>query len=216
MSKPAARPAPAKAAARPAAPAKRPAPVVPAGTSIRHSMFLLFVFAALSLGITVFVFSHHRSDRLIAVTRDDKAIFLAANDMPNTGSDAVINWAKLAVSEIFTYNFNNIIERMNFSRRFFTDTGWESFRSEFQSKEILALTTGQRRVETTLPTSTAVITAEGDVDGVHTWTVQIMAVTNVYTGQNNITSNLITLRIASIPTNKSISGFPFGIYSIQK
>lgn len=208
-------PAPTKKPAKTAPPAKKPArPAPPAPLSVGHSFAAMIAGLAMSCALAGFVFTNQRTDLVMAVSHENRILPLQSTNQPNISSEALLNWGKLAVSEIFTYNFNDIVPRLNASRRFFTDEGWDSFRFSFKENNILQNTRSQRRFVVTLPTGAATIVQEGEQDGQYTWTMQIATMNSVYTGATAYKRIITTLKVAKQPTRESDSGYPFGIIQI--
>lgn len=210
-----AQPTPAKkpvAAAKPAAPAK---PLPPADQAVLKALRSMIAAFVLTGAVAAFLFSTQRSDILFKTDGIGQLKPLQSMNTPNLGSDAVINWAKLAVSEIFTYNFNNVTERMNGASRYFTTKGWDSFVSSAQEKNLIGIVRAQRQFVTTVPL-TAVIAAEFEENGSYHWIVQMSTLTAVYTGVNTTSRGGLTLKIAQIPTKDSWAGYAFGITQITR
>ena len=212
MSKPA--PALAKKPAPPSKTVSRPAPVAP--VSVGHSFAAMIAGLVMSCALAGFVFTNQRTDLMMAVSHENRISPLQSTNQPNISSEALLNWGKLAVSEIFTYNFNDIVPRLNAARRFFTDAGWDSFRFSFKENNILAKTRSQRRFVVTIPTGTATIIQEGEQDGLYTWTIQIATMNSVYTGATAYKRLITTIKVARQPTSESESGYPFGIIQITQ
>lgn len=206
--KPAKSPAPAKVAVKKTAP--------PAETSIALSFAAMLMGLILVSALAAFVYGNERSDVMLAVSREARgATSLKSMDTPNIGSDAVINWSKLAVSEIFTYNFNDISPRMLAAERFFTKEGWTAFILALGKQDLLSRVQTGRQFVSTVPSGDAVISEEGDVGGTYFWNVQMNIVTSVYAGETDVKKGQLSLKIARIPTRNSDSGYPFGIVQIK-
>ncbi len=218
--KPSTKPQAAKAGVKPAPgagkPAKPPKPIQPADEAILKTLRSVVVCLIMTASVAAFVFSSNRTDLLQKIDTSGQVAPLMALPTPNLGSDAVINWAKLAVSEIFTYKFTNIRDRMNRASRYFTPEGWDGFVQSAQEKGLLQNVTSQLQFVTTVPT-TAVISAEYDADNRHYWIVQVSMLTSVYTGGVGPSTRVgLTLKIAQIPTKESWAGYAFGITQITR
>jgi len=204
----------AKAAKASAMKALRPQPL--AEGSVITSLYSLLANLILSGALLAYVYGNQRSDIVFAAQHDGQLTPLQAMDTPNTSSEAVINWTKMAIGEVFTYNFNDIVTRLNSSRRFFTNSGWDAFRSAFRDQAILANTQAQRQFVTTMPTGAAVVSEEGITNGQYYWTVQMETLTSVYTGTSTVTGGGMIVKIQRIPTSESRAGYPFGIVQIKQ
>jgi intracellular multiplication protein IcmL len=196
-------------------PQVKPAPA--ADISIRHAIIALITAIIFISALTVYVYSNRHSDVMLAISsKDDTVSGLQSSVSPNISSEALLNWSKLAVSETFTYNFNDVGPRILAARRFFTEDGWNSFLSAIRTQGLLAQVQTQRQFVTTIPMANAVIISEGEVSGVYYWTVQMSIVISVYTGVTSVKNGVVTLKIAKTPTSNSDSGYPFGIVQVVR
>lgn len=190
--------------------------IQPADRAILKALRSIIACLIMTAAVAAFVFSSNRTDLLQKTDNIGQISPLQPLPTPNLGSDAVINWAKLAVSEIFTYKFTNVRDRMNRASRYFTPEGWAGFVQSAQDNGLLRNVTTQQQFVTTVPT-TAVISAEYDGDNRHYWIVQVSILTSVYTGgAGPSTRGGLTLKIAQIPTKESWAGYAFGITQITK
>ena len=206
---------PAKTAAKPAQ-TKPAALPPPAETSVSRLVTGMTIGIILVGALAAFVFGNTRSDVMLAVSSEERGVTnLQAQNMPNIGSDALISWSKMAISEIFTYNFNDLNARLLGAQRFFTKGGWKSFLYALYEQKVLNQVEGQRQFVTTIPGANTVISSEGEVSGTYFWTLQMNTITSVYTGTVSVKDDDITIKVARIPTKNSDAGYPFGIVHIQ-
>lgn len=196
--------------------AKKPAlPAPHAEISVARTLGATVIGIIFAGALCAFVFGNQRSDVMLAVSREARGVTsLQASDIPNIGSEALINWSKIAVSEIFTYNFNDISPRLLGAQRYFTPNGWTGFLLAMSDQRVLAQVQSQRQFVATIPGTDTVITSEGEVGNTYFWTIQMNTVTSVYTGATSMKYGAVTLKIARIPTRNSDAGFPFGIAQI--
>ncbi len=192
-----------------------PRPLAPADQSIVKAWQTMMVCIILTAAVAAFVISSNRTNIILKTDAQGQVNPLQSMNTPNLGSDAVISWAKIAVSEIFTYNFNNVVDRMTRASRYFTPEGWSGFVSSAKENGLIDNVVKQRQFVTTVPI-TAVISSEYDEENRYYWIVQIATLTDVYTGQNSISKGGMTLKIAQIPTKDSLAGYAFGITQITR
>lgn len=190
-------------------------PVMPADQAVVKAWRTIVACGILTAAIAAFVISSNRVDVILKTDAQGQVKPLQSMSTPNLGSDAVISWAKTAASEIFTYNFNNVVERMTRASRYFTPEGWSGFVSSAKEHGLVDNVIKQRQFVTTVPV-TAVISSEYEEKNRYYWIVQISTLTDVYTGQNNVSRGGMTLKIAQIPTKDSLAGYAFGITQITR
>ncbi len=204
-------------AAKPVAARKPAKPAPPADKTASLSLGALVVCIIMAGALCAFVFGNQRADIMLAVSRESRGITaLQSSDTPNIGTEALLNWAKLAVSETFTYNFNDMSPRIIAAQRFFTKEGWDGFLAAMYQQKVLDQVQTQRQFVSTVPGTNTVVTSEGEVGGVYFWTLQMNIVTSVYTGATSIKYGNMSLKIARRPTRESDSGYPFGIVQITQ
>lgn len=196
--------------------AKKASLLPPADDGVTWCLTSVLGGIILAGALGAFVYGNERSDVMLAVSHEARGVTsLQAMDTPNIGSDALLNWCKLAISEIFTYNFNDIGPRILAAERFFTKAGWTSFLMGMYEQDVLGQVQGQRQFVSTMPTDNAVISSEGEVGGTYFWTVQLSYVTSVYTGAISSKPGSMSLKVARTSTRKSDTGYPFGIVQIR-
>ncbi len=196
--------------------AKKPAALPPpADVTVGRSVGATIIGLIFTGALCAFVFGNQRSDVMLAVSHEARGVTsLQSSSTPNTSSEALLNWTKLAISEVFTYNFNDIGPRIMGAQRFFTPEGWTGFLLAMGEQQILAQVESQRQFVSTIPGANTVVTSEGQVGDTYYWTVQMNTVTSVYTGATSVKNGAMTLKIARIPTRDSDAGYPFGIVQI--
>lgn len=196
--------------------ASRLKPPTLAAPVVVSSTYLSVLCIVMVLCMLAYVAMTERRDTLFSYNSTGPAESLQYSDTPNTSSEALISWCKMVVGEIFTYNFNDIFQRMDASFGYFTKRGWDSFAAAFMASDVFNRTQAQRIFVSTLPSGIASVIEEGDVNGRYTWTVQLAAVTRIYSGSTQLENNYITIMVEKIPTKDSLTGYPFGIVKITR
>ena len=188
----------------------------PADVSMQHAYVGLAAALVLSWAVFSFVYGSERADLLFS-SREGKLIPLQYSSVPNTSSEAVVRWTAYAVGEVFTYNFNNVEDRILGAKRYFTKEGWDSFLDALSDAGTISSVKSARSFVTVVPSGIPVVSEEGAVEGVYTWVVQVPILTNVYTSSgNNSSATSIKVTIQEIPTRESSSGYAFGISRIVR
>jgi hypothetical protein len=188
----------------------------PADISMKHAFSGMLVVFALAGAVAAFVFGNRRADIMFS-NHEGKLTPLQYADTPSIGSEAVVNWAKYAVSELFTFNFNDVVQKLDGASRFFTGEGWSAFKGEVQAKKLLDEVVTNRQFRTVVPKGSPIINKEGDEDGTYTWTVQVPVLQNIYIGTaTSNDSTVIVLTLQRINTSESWAGYAFGIGRISR
>jgi hypothetical protein len=205
---------PAAAKAKALAARLKPPPL--ADSIVATSTLLSGLSIVLALCLLIYLGVTERRDRLYAYNSSGPPSQLQYADTPNISSEALINWCKMVVGELFTYNFNDVYQRMDAAFGYFTPRGWDSFAAAFMASDVFNRTQAQRIFVSTLPSGIASVIEEGDVNGRYTWTVQLAAVTRIYSGTSQLENNTISMVVEKVPTNNSLTGYPFGIVKITR
>lgn len=160
------------------------------------------IFALLLLVIAILPFVHPINNYYTRVPGTEvQPETLVALDEPNTTDQAVLSWAATAITEIMTFGFGDIDERIVSQEDRFTPEGWDSFVKVLREQKMRSEFKMRQLVLTTVPADLPVIAAKGiDEDGDYTWVVE-MPVVMTYTTNNNVSSDkreIVRLTIARI------------------
>jgi len=134
---------------------------------------------------------------------DNKVQELVSLTEPNLTDQAILSWAATSITEILTFGFGDIDQRLVSQSNRFTSEGWDSFVGVLRDQNLREEFKMRQLVLTTVPANSPVIVGKGlDEDGDYTWVVE-MPVIRTYSTNNSVTSGkkgIIRLTIARIPS----------------
>jgi intracellular multiplication protein IcmL len=135
----------------------------------------------------------------------DKTIPLDKPNMPNT---YILAWASLALSDIFTFGFNNTDFRLGLASNYFTEPGWEDFAKILKDRKIIDNIRRQQQIVTASPNTAPILQSENVVNGIRQWVIQVPMNLTYQAGSKVMNSKvLVTLVIVRSADPK----YPYGI-----
>lgn len=121
--------------------------------------------------------------------------------LPNINRDAILRWASAATTEVMTFGFHDIDERMTRARRLFSDEGWRSFSEALGKARMLKAMISQQHIMTAIPVSPPQILAEGIFNGDYSWIIEVPTILTVRAGSETRTlRSRLRLIIIRLPT----------------
>lgn len=147
-------------------------------------------------------------DSYYAVSPGGTKRALVGLDIPNANTDAIARWAGAAVTEILTFGFNDIDDRMTKAQRLFSPEGWSSFSEALFSGKALKKIINEQQILSTIPISTPTLLIEGMVvPGEWGWVMECPVVITVRAGAAKQTLKpKVRLIIVRMPTGENPMG----------
>lgn len=133
---------------------------------------------------------------------------IASMSEPNLTDQSILSWSTLAITEILTFGFGDVDERVLRQRSRFTADGWESFLKGFVETEFYDRFKGNQLVLTSVPTNEPVIVSKGEEGEEYLWIVE-MPIIMTYATVDNISQKrkgIVRLTIARIPSQENKNG----------
>ncbi len=127
---------------------------------------------------------------------------------PNVNRDALLLWAGAAATEVMTFGFNDIDERMTRAQRLFTPEGWTSFSTALAKTTLIKGMLENQQLLTAIPASTPLIIMEGVYGGKYSWVVEMPIIVTLRAGDKKQTGGQ---RVRMIITKMPTSTNPMGI-----
>ncbi len=127
--------------------------------------------------------------------------------LPNVNRDAILRWGAAATTEVMTFGFHDIDERMTRARRLFSDEGWRSFSEALAKARALKAMIAQQHIMTAIPTAPPSILAEGIFNGDYSWIIEVPTILTVRAGSEvRIIRTRIRLIVIRLPTASNPMG----------
>lgn len=148
-------------------------------------------------------------DQAMTPSPDRKVGNLIALTEPNLTDQAILSWVATSITEIMTFGFGDIEERIVSQQSRFTKDGWESFLEVMRNQDMLSIFKMQQLVLTTVPSNAPVIVSKGvDLDEDEIWVVE-MPVVMTYMTNNDVRQGkryIVRLIVARVPAKENIRG----------
>lgn len=151
----------------------------------------------------------------VAVTPEKAKRPMIGLSEPNQTDQTILSWAATSITEIMTFGFGDLDQRILMQKGRFTDSGWDSFLEEIKREKIREGFKMRQLVLTTVPTDSPVIVSKGAApddensgDGDYRWIVE-MPVVMTYLTNNNVSTakrGIVRLTIVRVPSKKSVTG----------
>jgi len=113
---------------------------------------LMGAFVVMVLAIGVMVKGREiQQPAYFLVAPQQKPVPQRVLNSPSLSAAKVTNWANRALREIFTFNFNNINQRLNQSSVYFSEQGFVDFKASLEKTGLISDVQGQRLLVTLTP-----------------------------------------------------------------
>ena len=174
-------------------------------------MMLIKVLCLISILGTGFVYYYISTfipqDSYYAISPGGAQRRMVGLNLPNINRDAILRWASAATTEIMTFGFHDIDERMTRARRLFSDEGWKSFSEALGKARMLKAMVAQQHIMTAIPVSPPQILAEGIFNGDYSWIIEVPTILTVRAGSEiRILRSRLRLVIIRLPTSSNPMG----------
>lgn len=195
--------------------------MAPYRDGFKNLMRLVFFQAFLMVGLICFdyyyISTYVPRDSYFAVSPGGTKRTLGSLELPNANTAAIAVWTAAAVTEIMTFGFNDIDERMTNARRLFSDEGWESFSTALFGSRVLKAVMNEQQMITAIPTEMPKLVAEGMVTaGEYGWVMEAPLILTVRAGSNKQTQRLkVRLIVVRLPTEQNPMGLGIRTFLVR-
>lgn len=177
----------------------------------KNLMIMVKLLGLLMVAGTGFVYYYISNfipqDSYYAVSPGGTQRRLVGLSLPNVNRDAILRWAAAAATEVMTFGFHDIDERMSRARRLFSDEGWRSFSEGLLRARMLKAMLANQHIMTAIPTATPSILAEGIFNGDYSWIIEVPTILTVRAGsETRIIRTRLRLVIIRLPTQSNPMG----------
>jgi intracellular multiplication protein IcmL len=141
-------------------------------------------------------------DSYFAVSPGGTKRTLTGLPKPNANTEALSRWAASAVTEIMTFGFHDIDERLTNAQRLFSPKGWDSFSAALFRSRLLKNVMNQQQMMTAIPAKAPTVLAEGMVmAGEWGWVMEATIILTTRAGSAQSTSRAkVRLILVRMPT----------------
>lgn len=187
----------------------------------RNLMRLVWVQAFLILALTYFdlyyISNFVPQDRFFAVSPGGTQRPLTNLGMPNTRVDVLSRWTGAAVTQIFTFGFNDIDEKMAKAQTLFSPDGWAGFSAALFRSRMLRNVMNNQQIISAIPISAPSVIFEGNVaPGKWGWMMEAPMLVQTRAGAQNQTQRYkVRLIVVRLPTAQNPMGLGIDTLLLQ-
>lgn len=136
-------------------------------------IYVLLGILALSIAANVWLGSRPVEYRYFATDPQGGIRELSALNRPIQSSHEVLNWVTEVVTKSYSMSFANYAQQLSDIKSNFTDAGWRGYEQALERGGFIERLLSQQYVTTAVPNQAPVIVAEGLVNGVYGWRLQV-------------------------------------------
>lgn len=103
----------------------------------------------------------------------------------------VLQWGVNAVGHIYGFNFVNYREQLQQASQYFTPDGYKQFMTALDSSNNLETVKSQKLVLSAVVTKAPVVIAEGQLNGVYAWRIQMPVMITLQSASQQLTQNVM-------------------------
>ncbi len=167
------------------------------------SMLTNFVLA----GMLAYIITHPTEPKYLATTINGRSNPLTAMDKPSQSDPLVLEWASIAATSAYSYDFLNYDKQLLESSKFFTSEGWEQFLNALQQSHTIETVKAKKVIMSAVVTGKPTLMRKGLLNGVYAWRIQMqILVTYQSASETPMQSYVVTMLIIRIPTLNTPSG----------
>lgn len=175
---------------------------------------MCIIIVALVLVNIYFVTSYKPQDSYFAETVEDpRKMPLVGLPYPNINRNSLLTWATDAATASLTFGFHDYEERLGSIRTFFTENGWQDFRTAMGKSNIITNAVSKRQIYTAIPRAPASMIYEGLDKGKFVWVVEVQLLVTVRSG-DVVKSEPQTVRmmVTRVPTSELEAGIGIDLW----
>lgn len=179
----------------------------------RRIVMLLLLMIIVNIALVVFVsyqFANRPSPKYFATTGDGKILPLYPLRAPMMSKTEILQWADMAATFAFTFDFNNWRKQLQEASNYFTSGGWTNFQDALKSSNNLETVIAKKLEVSAVSTGTPVILEQGIFNSRYSWKVQIPLLLTYQgagstTFQQPVVANMLITRVPVLNNPKGIA-----------
>lgn len=146
-----------------------------------------------------------------------ETIELTELDRPNVSTKALLEWASLAATATFTFDFVNYETQLKALRDFFTADGYLNFLTSLESTKTISTITSKNLQLSAVAIGPAIVLTEEMISGYHTWRIQVPLLVRYQSASVNEThQQIVTVLVTQVPTADAPKGIGIAQYVAQE
>lgn len=155
----------------------------------------------LAVSAVYFLIQDRPEPRYFATRADGGLIRLIPLNEPMLTQEAILTWSHTAATKAFSFDFVGYRAQLQDAAQAFTPEGWRTFLKALEDSRNLEAVRERKLVVTSALQGAPVILAEGLVNGVYSWQIEMPIVVAYRSSNETQRQNLlITMTVARVPT----------------
>jgi intracellular multiplication protein IcmL len=173
----------------------------------------LLVLQLILIGVCYFQFAIRSPGQFFGRTPKGEVIKLVALDRPNVSVKALLNWATLAATATFAFDFVNYQKQLNALKEYFTNDGYTNFIASLESMQTLTTIRDKKLIVSSVAIGPAIVLLEEELGKQHTWRIQVPILVRYQSANVNETrEQLIEMLVAQVSTRDAPKGIGIAQY----
>ncbi len=171
--------------------------------------FIIYVslFVILLIGIMFFVMIKQPIPKSYSLYPSGNSRSLVILPMPILSPSKLLQWAHKVAVEAYTYNFVNYYESIGKLESYFTEEGWDYFKSALKLSGSVNEVVNKKLIVSAVSIGAPVILERAIIGGRFSWKVQIPLLISYQSPNEQIQKPIVVMMIISrVPTNKYPNG----------
>lgn len=175
---------------------------------------MCFIIVGLVLVNIYFVTAYKPQDAYFAETVEDpRKMPLVGLPYPNINRNSLLTWATDAATSSLTFGFHDYEQRLGAIRGFFTENGWNDFRTAMTRSEIITNARSKRQIYTAIPRSPASMVYEGLDKGRFVWVVEVPLIVTIRSGEvKKSEAQTVRMMVTRVPTTELEAGIGIDLW----
>lgn len=179
---------------------------------------ILSIGLVLSAGLNVYFATNPTQHKYFATTADGKVLPISPLDEPSMDAAALLAWASRAAVKPYNFDFVNYRTQLTGAATDFTTDGYKQLLAAFGQRNIIDYVTKKQLIVGSQPAAAAVISAQGALNGVYAWQVQVPINVTFQGGPERVNATqplLVTMTIVRVPTRDNPDGLGVNQYIVS-
>lgn len=140
--------------------------------NLRVTMFLA-VALVVSVLYSVYLSVRPVQYRYFVTDPSGRITEIQAINRPIQSQEMVLNWATQAITRSYSMNFANYAQQLKDIEPYFNEAGWRGYQEALKTSGYLEKMLANQYSTASVPKSAPVVVAQGDLNGVWAWRLQI-------------------------------------------
>lgn len=184
--------------------------------SLLSILQLMLVAQLVLLGVSYFQFFIRSPQQYIAQTPSDELFRITAFDRPNVSTNALLNWATLAATATFSFDFVNYEKQVEALKDYFSNDGYTNFVTSLNETGMLDEIQEKKLIVSSVAIGPAIILREENKKGNHSWRIQVPLLVRYQSASVNETrQQLVEILVTQVSTRDAPKGIGIAQYVVQ-